>query len=128
MPSEEFIAWADRHRGEVTLVSNMLRTCLPSEIHEVPPHLVAVDGWCSRMETLLGHAEEYLLKAQEDARLGLGAEIKHPRERWLKIRYEARLEQRVRDVIKGICHSMKSRLMLGMSVMKKHSTELAAQI
>jgi hypothetical protein len=127
MPTEEFVAWANKHRLEVTGVQELLKTPLSEDMASLRGQLIGIEGWNARVSTMVAQAESYL-SAAEDSEMGklLEGEKLAPSLLKIRLKFMTRQERRVRDVLKGLSHATEYRLMLGMSLMKAHNIEMAA--
>lgn len=126
MPSEEFILWADKHRPEVMKMRTMLDQPLGDDPWDIREHLVAVEAYNARLNTILADAEQFLIEAEKRELVALGDGGGATSERKVYTKFATKTERKVRDVVKGICRSMEARLMLGMSSMKLLHTEMVA--
>lgn len=121
-PLPGFEAWLEENQMEIEQVQELLSDKMSDNPAVLYDQLVKIEAWHSRMTSLLADANAYLDLA-ERAALTQRSERETDLDR--KVRQTAAVvnERRLRDILDGVCESIRTRLMLGMSLRKQNAGE-----
>lgn len=120
--SPEFETWFDSEQGEIVVVNDLLALELSDNPVELTRQLVKIEAWNARMTSMLAWANSFLDAAERKNLLARSKDITDlDRDKFLAD--AVRDERRVRDILDGICNSIKNRLILGMALMKAQRAE-----
>lgn len=124
-PLVNFVQWAEDNLMEVEQAQALLAERLsdsPSVLYE---QLAKVEAWQGRMTTLLADANAYLDMAE---RAALQSREERMTDLDRKVIQAAMVvnERRIRDILDGVCESIKTKLILGMSLSKQNYSERTA--
>lgn len=115
---EEFQKWEESIRQEITHVSEILSEKLPDDPIQLINAMEAAEVWNSRMQALLAQSNSWLDRASfhlMPAKEGLMES-----DRKAKLNNDVAPIRLIRDTIEGFCDSIKSRLILGESILSYH--------
>lgn len=120
--SPEFEVWFEACEPEVVVITDLLARELSDNPVELTRQLVQVEAWNARATSMLAWANSFLDGAERVNLLTRSKEITDlDREKFLADAVKD--ERRVRDILEGICNSIKNRLILGMALMKAQRGE-----
>lgn len=115
-------AWLGDNVVEVETVYGLLSEKLSDNPVELNEQLAKAEAWHARMTSLLADANTFLDLAEQAALAGRQEKLTDL-DRKVNLAATVAQERRLRDKLDGICKSIDTRLMLGMSMVKRMSGE-----
>src|SRR5258708_5491614 len=119
---EHFVGWISDVTIEVEKVQEILSEKLSDNPLVLYQQLSQVEAWHGRMTSLLADANAYLDRAEFKALMPMSKELTDL-DREVNRANAVVNERRIRDIIEGLCKSIDTRLMLGMSLRKQSQAE-----
>lgn len=122
---KDFIEWRSGVTRDISHVQGLLMDELSDNPNELVRQLAEIEAWHGRMTTLLATATTYLDLAEQAALMGRDEDWTDL-DRKIELKARTALERFVRDEIDGLVESIRTRLILGMSLNKmNHGEKLA---
>lgn len=121
-PLPGFTQWLEDNQMEIEQVQEILSDKLSDNPTILYEQLAKVEAWHGRCTSLLADANAYLDLAE---RVALSGRSERETDLDRKVRQNAAVvnERRIRDILDGICESIRTRLMLGMSLRRQNAGE-----
>ena len=117
-----FDSWLDDNLVEIEMVQSILADRLSDNPSILAEQLSKAEAWHARATSLLADSNAYLDLAE---RAALADRNDHDTDLDRRTRQRAAVsqERRLRDILDGLCKSIETRLILGMSMLKRNAGE-----
>ncbi|HNQ35563.1 MAG TPA: hypothetical protein PKN80_05810 [bacterium] len=115
MPKTDFPGFLRKVKPEITLVEGLLRQPLSEEPEGLIADLLKIEVWYARIQTILAFAEGYLDLAEREKLPTKETRTELDREKELASRVAA--ERLLRDRASGLVEALKTRIMLGQTLL-----------
>lgn len=117
-----FVDWFMDIECEIKAVQGLMSERLSDSPAVLSQQLGKIEAWHARMTSLLADANSQLDRAEYQGMMTVDRELT-VFERIITLKAKVITERRVRDIILGLCQSIKNRLILGMSSRKQNAGE-----
>ena len=121
-----FEDWIKDIEEETDKIHVMMEQSLPDAPEQLADELRQTEAWHAWLTTQLAYANSYLDKAEY-------AESRKPEyadetmvDRKIRMRGEVAKQREIRNVLDGLCEAIRTRIMLGMSLLKASAGERIA--
>jgi len=124
-----FEQWVSENTKEFQYISSLLNKKLSDDPVMLSEQLIKCEAWHARINYLLSWSDYYLDKAEMQALNEVNAvKSENPKkmtdlDRGIILRDKCKEERKIRDILRGFSKAIDNRLVLGMSLMKRHYSE-----
>lgn len=122
MSSPEFDIWLEGSIDQINTVQELLSEPLSDDQGLLVRQLEAIEAWGARMNTMLAYANAFLDSYQAQKLAEIDPKLK-VLDRETQLNAMVVNERRYRDILVGLCESIKTRISLGQSILKNATRE-----
>ena len=121
-----FEEWTESIIEDFGIMQTMLQKVLPDAPEQLADVLRETEAWHARLTTMLASANRYLDQAEYTEGRRSECSDESMLERKMRVRGAVAEERQTRNTIDGLCEAVRTRIMLGMSLLKASSGERIA--
>ena len=111
---------------EIATVQALMRERLPDAPEQLADELRATEAWHARLTTMLAQVNSLLDRAEYNESRKPEYADESMLDRKMRVRGAVAEERQTRNTIDGLCEAVRTRIMLGMSLLKASSGERIA--